>query len=256
MTLAELRKFVEDDKEAEKKLRAFTRSIALSEFTRLGWTAHPSETESDTKLRSTIISLMIYGEDPDVIAYAQQLYKDMPLEEIDGELRPMVISTAVRFGDDAAFESVMEAYQATQSSELREDLTYGLTSTKSIKNASYLLERIKDTSVVRPQDAARWYIYLVRGRETRELTWAWLRQNWQWISETFSGDKSYDAYPRYSASALSTHKHLDEYKAFFDPLKSVVALTRSIEMGVSEIQGRVATIEKDGPAVRSALHDL
>lgn len=256
VALAELRKFVEDDKEAEKKLRAFTKSIAKTEFARLGWTAKPHEPETDTKLRASIIGLMIYGEDPDVIAYAQKIYKDTSLEDIDGELRPMVLSTVVRFGDDEAFQSVMKAYEATQSSELREDLTYGLTSTKSAENITLLFERIKDASIVRPQDAARWFVYLVRGRESRELAWKWLRDNWQWISDTFSGDKSYDAYPRYSASALTTHKQLEQYIAFFEPLKSVVALSRSIEMGVSEIQGRVATIEKDGPAVRSALHNL
>ena len=256
IALAELRKFVEDDTVAEKKLRAFTRSMALSEFVRLGWTAKPNESEADTKLRASIIGLMIYGEDPDVIAHAQKLFEDTSLEDIDGELRPMILSTVVRFGDDAVFQSVMSAYEATQSSELREDLTYGLTSTKSAKNITLLLERIKDASIVRPQDAARWFVYLVRGRESRELAWTWLRDNWQWISDTFSGDKSYDAYPRYSASALTTHKQLEQYIAFFEPLKSVVALSRSIEMGVSEIQGRVATIEKDGPAVRNALYDL
>jgi aminopeptidase N len=256
IALAELRKFVENDKEAEKKLRAFTRSVALAEFGRLGWTAQPKEPEADTKLRATIISLMIYGEDAEVIAHAQQLYKDTPLGDLDGELRPMILSTVVRFGDDEAFESVMNAYATTQSSELREDLTYGLTSTKNAQRISQLLERIKDPSVVRPQDAARWFVYLIRGREGRELAWAWLRQNWQWISDTFSGDKSYDAYPRYSATALSTKKLLDEYIEFFEPLRSVVALTRSIDMGISEIQGRVEIIKKDGPAVRSALHNL
>ena len=115
---------------------------------------------------------------------------------------------------------------------------------------------IKDESVIRPQDAARWFVWIIRGREGRPLAWQWLQNNWTWIEKTFSGDKSYDDFPRYAASSLATRDQLDEYKRFFSPMQHVAALSRVITMGVSEIEGRVELIERDKDAVRRALAEL
>ena len=52
---------------------------------------------------------------------------------------------------------------------------------------------------------------------------------------------------------LTTAAQLAQYQAFFEPLKSQKALTRVIEMGISEIKARVELIESDAPGVRSAL---
>ena len=109
---------------------------------------------------------------------------------------------------------------------------------------------------MRPQDAARWFVYLIRGRDSKEATWQWIQDNWQWVIDTFGGDKSYDDYPRYSASALSTPEQLQQYKDFFGPKKEIAALTRVIGMGISEIEGRVELIERDKAAVQTALLEL
>lgn len=256
IALGELRKFVEDDSVAEKKLRALSASIAKEEYERLGWTAKPGESEEDTKLRGTIISLTLYGENKDAIKKAQEIYDASAVEDIDGELRPLIISSVTRHGDEKVVSDLLSLYTSTHSSDLRQDVAIGITSTRIPEQIDRLLETMKDSQIVRPQDVTRWFVYLIRGRESREKTWTWLRDNWQWVFDTFGSDKSYDDYPRYSASALSTQTHLDEYKKFFNPKKDNIALKRVITMGISEIEGRLELIERDGPAVRSALHDL
>jgi aminopeptidase N len=256
IALGELRKFVEHDEEAEKKLRSLSASLAHAQFLRLGWNGHKDETESDTKLRSTIISMTLYGEDQDAIAFAKQLFDNTPLEDIDAELRPLIISTAVRYGDDSIVDSLLERYVSSQSGELCQDIAVGITSTRSPMQITKLLTSIKDPSIVRPQDAARWFVYLVRGRESRDQSWQWIRDNWQWVVDTFGGDKSYDNYPRYSASALSSREQLQQYIDFFEPKSNIPALSRVIDMGISEIKGRVELIERDGSAVQDALRNL
>ncbi len=256
IALGELRKFVEDDSVAEKKLRALSASIAKEEYERLGWTAKPGESEEDTKLRGTIISLTLYGENKDAIKKAQEIYDATAVEDIDGELRPLIISSVTRHGDEKVVSDLLSLYTSTHSSDLRQDIAIGITSTRIPEQIDRLLETMKNSHIVRPQDVTRWFVYLIRGRESREKTWTWLRDNWQWVFDTFGSDKSYDDYPRYSASALSTQTHLDEYKKFFNPKKDNIALKRVITMGISEIEGRLELIERDGPAVRSALHDL
>lgn len=257
IAIGELKKFVETDEVAEKQLRAFAANLARSEYNRLGWTPQPHEAEQDTKLRATIIGLMLYGEDTDAITTALALYKNTPLEQLDPELRSLIISAAVRHGDDPSIiDTLLGQYSQTSSAELQQDIACGLTSTKDIPSIEKLLSTLTTSSTIRSQDTGRWYVWLLRNRDGRSLAWQWLQDNWAWIEKTFAGDKSYDDYPRYTAGILSTEAQLDEYRRFFAPLSEIPALTRVIAIGIVEIEGRVSLIERDGQAVREALAKL
>lgn len=253
LALAELRKFIEDNEQAEKKLRRFATSLARTQYERLGWSAQDDESEEDTKLRSIILSLTLYGENEDAIATAKKLYETVPLDELDPELRPLIISSVARYGDAAVVDDIMQQYKTTPSSEIQNDISVGVSSTRVPEKIAELLDNMKDADIVRPQDVFRWFVYLIRGRDAREPAWRWVRDNWDWVEETFKGDKSYDDFPRYSASGLVTRKQLDEYKDFFGPMIAVPALSRTITMGISEIEGRVELIERDKNAVQQAL---
>jgi aminopeptidase N len=254
--LAELRKFVENDTEAESRLRALTANMAANEYNRLGWEVRPGETEEDTKLRSTIVALTLYGEVPDALAQAKDLYKSTAIEDLDTELRAIILSSVVRHGDGSVVDELMAAYKKTQSIDLRQDICVAVTSTKVPEKIKQLLDNMKDSEIVRPQDVFRWFVYLIRGKDSREYAWEWIRDNWDWIEKTFKGDKSYDDFPRYSASGLMTREQLEQYRDFFGPMISVPALSRTITMGISEIEGRVSLIERDQNAVKQALLDL
>jgi aminopeptidase N len=257
MTIGELKKFVEDDEVSEKQLRAFSAQLAKNQYKRLGWTAKENEPESDTKMRPTIIGLMVYGEDADAINIAIETYRSTPTEKLNPELRGLIISATVRHGgDDSIIDDLLALYKSTSSADLQQDIACGITSTKDSERIGANLNLIKDETTVRPQDAARWFIWTIRGREGRPLAWQWLQDNWSWVVKTFSGDKSYDDFPRYSASSLVTRQQLEEYRAFFGPMKDIAALSRVITMGISEIEGRVELIERDARAVHDALAKL
>lgn len=253
-TLAELRKFVEDNEAAERALRNLSGRVAKEQYDRLGWEVQNGESEEDSKLRAGIISLMLYSEDEEALRMAQQLYDKTTLEQLNPELRSLIIGSVVRHDmTGETVDKLLEQYQKTQNAELSQDICAGITSTRLPEKIDMLLDAIKDPAVVRPQDAARWFVYLIRGRYSRDKAWQWVRTNWQWIEDTFSGDKSYDDYPRYAASGLTTRTQLDEYKAFFEPKQSITALARVIRLGITEIEARVELIERDKTAVVKSL---
>jgi aminopeptidase N len=257
MTIGELKKFVEPDSESEKQLRTLASTIARRQYDRLGWKPTEHETETDTKLRATIISLMLYGEDEHALTTALDTYRDTPLAQLDPNLRSLILSTAVRHGNDATIvDALLREHKASSSAELQQDIVIGLTASRNDEELERILSLIKDETIVRPQDAARWFIGVLRNRNGRSIAWKWLQANWQWIEDTFSGDKSYDDFPRYTAGCLITAQELQEYADFFGPMKNIPALSRVVTMGISEIEGRVALIERDGPAVRDALAKL
>lgn len=257
LAIGDLKKFVQDDKAAETKLRALAGKLAAGQYDRLGWTATTGESETDSKLRATILSLVLYSENADAIATAIDRFQAVTVDQLDPELRGLIVSAAVRYGQDTAIvDQLLDIYKTSQSAELQMAICAGITSTRDPVQIARLLDKIKDTSLIRPQDTVRWVIGLIRGREGRDLTWQWIRDNWTWLTQTFADDKSYDDYPRYSASILATRQQLAEFKQFFEPLQSDIVLKRVVEVGIGEIAGRVVIIERDGPAVRAALLNL
>lgn len=253
---AELKKFVDSDQHSEEALRRFTRTLASRQFERLGWSVQPGESEADTKLRATIVGMMVYGEDPGVLEHCASLATGN-LDDIDPELRAIVLGAAIKHAtNDDLFNSLLSVHKSTSSAELQQDIASGLTSTKSESQIDTLVSLLTDSNTIRSQDVARWFVYLIRNKYSHEKAWQWLKDSWDWIEATFGGDKSYDDYPQYSAIGMVTREQLADYIEFFEPLKKQKALTRVIEMGASEIKARVDLIEANKDAVRARLLDL
>lgn len=254
LAINELKRFVEYNEAAENSLRELVAELVKTQYERLGWQPLDGEDENDTKLRSTIISLAIYGRIPDATKHASDLFSSTPIEDIDPELRTTVLAYAVREElRPSLVEDLLEEYVQASNSELKDTIAAALTSTKNAAVISALAEKLTDSSVVRPQDFTHWYVWLLRNRFGRAYMWQWTQDNWQWIERTFKGDSHYDMFPRYIAGSLVTEDQLTEYTEFFTPLQSQLALARNISLGITELTGIVALIAKDTPVVTAAL---
>ena len=252
--LAELRKFVDDDDDGKARLKRISGEFARATFEELGWDERDGESDDDRERRVTALGLMIYSEDQTVLAEAKRRFDSQPLEELPTEIRSLIISANVRhFETPEMIDSLFQTYQNTPSNDLQADITLGLTATKNPKTTATILTNIKNSGIIRPQDASRWFIYLIRTRESRDITWRWLQDNWSWIEKTFKGDKSYDEFLRYAASALLTRTELEQFKCFTVRLRTEPALTRTIDLGLTDITARVGLIERDQAAVIAAL---
>ena len=252
--LAELRKFVDDDDDGKARLKQISGEFARATFGELGWDEVPSESDDDRERRVTALGLMIYSEDQAVLAEAKRRFDSQPLEELPTEIRSLIISANVRyFETPEMIDSLFQIYQQTPSNDLQADITLGLTATKNPETAQKILANIKRPDVIRPQDASRWFVYLIRTHESRQLTWDWLKDNWSWVETTFAGDKSYDDFIRYAAIGLTTSDELADFRRFFEPMLNIPALTRTIELGITEIAARVELIERDKAMVIAAL---
>ena len=254
LTFGELKRFVDNDEKAERRLRAMASALASNRYAELGTDDKQGEPETDTKLRATLFGMMLYGEDEATIKATLERFDSNDLGDLPAETRALYIGTAVKHSEtDELIETLLNAHASTSSSDLRGDICAGLTSTTSKDTALRLLNLSKDSKVIKPQDAIRWFIYLIRNRYTRDTAWQWLTDNWEWIEKTFGGDKSYDDYPRYAAMGITTREGMKKYDEFFSPMKDVLALSRAITLGLSEIDARVALIERDSDDVIRAL---
>ena len=252
--LTELRKFVDDNDVARDSLKRISGEFARATFEELGWDEKDGESDDDRERRTTALSLMMYSENKEVLNEAKTRFDNNKLEDLPTEIRALIISANVRhFETPEMIENLFAAYKNTPSNDLQNDIAIGLTSTKNPETAEKILANIKDSNVIRPQDASRWFVYLIRTRESRQIAWNWLKENWAWVEDTFGEDKSYDDFIRYAATALLTTNELNDFQQFFEPMMDIPALTRTIKLGITEISARTELIKRDKEAVISEL---
>ena len=252
--LTELRKFVDDNDAARDSLKRISGEFARATFEELGWDEKDGESDDDRERRTTALSLMMYSEDEEVLNEAKTRFDNNKLEDLPTEIRALIISANVRhFETPEMIENLFAAYKNTPSNDLQNDIAIGLTSTKNPETAEKILANIKDSNIIRPQDASRWFVYLIRTRESRQIAWNWLKENWAWVEDTFGEDKSYDDFIRYAATALLTPNELDDFRQFFEPMENIPALARTIKLGITEISARAELIKRDKEAVILSL---
>ncbi len=257
MAINDLRRFVETDKTAEQHMRQFVGRIVRAEYMRLGWTKKTGEPEEDTRLRPLIIGSMLYSEDSEAITIALSQYNAAAPEALDSELRGTILTAAVRFGNSkTVVNRLLKLYKTTSSAELQSDITSAVTASRDLSILRSLINKLTDTSFIRTQDTMHWFVDLLRNRESRPEAWQWMQQKWDWIEKIFGGDKSHDYFPRYSASCLATRQQLKEYKAFFEPMRSDQSLTRAIDMGIRDLEGRLELLERDSADVAAKLQQV
>lgn len=257
IAINELKRFVETDEKAETKLRQLVGVITKDQYERLGWEAKDGESDNDTKLRPLIISLTLYSLNQDAITTANELFKNRASKRLDTEIRVSILANAVREATDGSVvETLLEEYIKTSHSELRDDIASALTSSKKLDDIKRLSSVIKDPKIVRTQDFTHWMAWLIRNRYGRAYMWEWVQNEWPWLESTFSEESHFDMFPRYIASGLLTEEQLNQYRDFFTPLLDNVTLKRNIQLGITELEGRVELVKRDGPGVIKALLDL
>lgn len=247
LIIAETRRFIDVDDTLEEPIKRYIRTLIEKQYQRLGWKEATDESGADKKLRATILGLGAYAEHPDIVAHAKELFDAYPSDPsvVAAELRGIVFSVAVKENVDGAVDYLLELYKSLQNSDLQRDVSGALTATRSTETAQMLLSTARDHTVVKPQDADRWVFFLLRNRYVRDTAWKWMTENWEWITDTYSNESSFDYWPRYAASICATEEWQKKYQEFWTPLLELPALKRNIEIGFEEIQTRIDWLQRD-----------
>jgi len=258
LALSTIKQFVEPDSTNEKRLKRLVSDLAKKQYKRLGWNQKVNESINDQKLRPIVISQMIYAENRAAIDKALKIYAKQKhnLSSISGDLRPIILSTAVRRGSGNEFAYLLDIYKTSQNADLKSDICTALTTTHDQKQIDEILSFMNKVDIIKPQDLYHWYAYMLGNRRARVKAWVWMTENWSWIDKTFGGDKSYDMFPRYAGARLSTRTELAEFDEFFADKIGDMSLKRAIEVGHNDISTRVEWLERDRDAVLGKLKEV
>ena len=247
MIIGDARRYVDLDETLETPIKKYSGELAKTLIAKLGWENKPNESSAEIKLRAIVLGHGVYAEIPALRYEAEKRFNAYMNEakELPAEIRALIFCVPIKYGDAKAFDFLLRLHDETQNSELKADACDALTATKNPDKALLLLERIKDQKIIKPQDADRWLVYLLRNRHTRSVAWQWMVDNWQWLEDTFKNDKSYDYLPRYAATCVNTTEYQKKYDELFLDKLNQPLLKRNIELGRAEIATRVEWLERD-----------
>ena len=89
-----------------------------------------------------------------------------------------------------------------------------------------------------------WYLHLSDTKQLKRL-FGYGRENWDWIKAALGGDMSLDSFVIFPSHIFKTEQRLAEYKEFFEPQLSDLALSRNIRMAIKDIVARVDLIKRE-----------
>jgi aminopeptidase N len=243
---------VMDDEDIRKYLKPVIRQLTAKQFDRLGWEESDKDSHFDRLLRPTILGLASFGEEPRVVDEALKRFKEMEKpEDVHPDLRGVVYGTAARKGAKNAFEKMVAMHNQSKNSEERVTLSGSITAFKDPVLVQRALAMITSEHV-RLQDAPYWIAYSFMNRHARSASWAWLKENWQWLQKNIGSDLSFYRMPIYAGRCYSDKAFLPEFREFFESHMSE-AFVRPVNQAIETIEWQAAWKERDMAAIKDYL---
>jgi aminopeptidase N len=239
-----------DDEDLRDAMKPFIRSLVAQQLQRLGWEEVAGEPYFDSLLRPLILGLASAAEESSVVDEALKRFDTMSAPEDENpDIRGVVYMTGVRNRGADGFAKLLKFHEQTTSADEKTTLASTLTAYKETELIQRALSLIRSDSV-RLQEVHHWLAYSFSSHYAKQATWEWMKENWQWLSDTFSSDLGHARLPVYAARNFSDEAFLDAYKQFFEP-KSSPLLDRSIKQGIEIITWQAAWKRRDLEAIKS-----
>ena len=254
--ISALERFIDEGTETEKVFKALVAKLARYNYERLGFEAKDGEADEDELVRQLTISMMIRSNDEGASQVASQIFaahKDN-LAGLPAAIRSQVLINEMKHHETKDLVALyLDLYTNATDAVFKRQLAAALSYSTDAENIQTLLATWKDKFIVKPQDLALWYLHFLGHKVTQETAWTWARENWDWVKGALGGDMSFDRFVIYPSNIFKTEERLAEYKAFFEPQVSDLALSRNIRMGIKDIAARVELIKREKAAVEAAV---
>ena len=251
-----LERFIDEGTEAEKAFKALIAKLARYNYDRLGFEAKEGESDEDELVRQLTISMMIRSNDEEASQVASQIFAAHKnnLSGLPAAIRSQVLINEMKHHETKELVATyLDLYTHATDAAFKRQLAAALAYATDAENIQTLLATWKDKFVVKPQDLSAWYLQFLGHQATQETVWVWARENWDWIKAALGGDMSFDSFVIFPSHIFKTEQRLAEYKAFYEPQLSDLALSRNIRMGIKDIAARVELIKREKAAVEAVV---
>jgi aminopeptidase N/puromycin-sensitive aminopeptidase len=195
-------------------LAAWVRTTFKPAWDKLGAPA-ATDTPNKKELRATMFGVLgDEGDDPDVVAQAKKLasgYFSNP-GSVDPDLAQTAASIAARHGDAAYFDELQHVYETENNPQIKE-LALGLMSEFRDPALERRSLEYAISGKVRNQDAIFEFMAPMQQRQTREVAWDFIQQNWSQVQGQFT--KWMGAYLVGATGSFCSEQKKQEVVSFF-----------------------------------------
>ena len=254
--ISALERFIDEGTETEKAFNSLVAKLARHNYDRLGFEAKDGESDEDELVRQLAVSMMIRSNDAEASQVASQIFAAHKenLAGLPAAIRAQVLINEMKHHETKDLVATyLDLYTHATDAVFKRQLAAALAYSTDAENIQTILATWKDKFVVKPQDLSSWYLQFLGHQATQETVWVWARENWAWIKAALGGDMSFDSFVIFPSHIFKTEQRLTEYKEFFEPQLSDLALSRNIRMGIKDIAARVDLIKREKAAVEKAL---
>lgn len=246
----------EGDENAEEKLKHLKIRLASSHLEKLGWEDNKTDDANQKQFRRTLIAIMVGSDDKKTLKKAISMYESKSIDTIPSEIRSVILSAAVREKSKKVIDDLVSKYEEA-SPDLQMDIAGALSSTRDPKSASSIIQKaLGEKGIVRPQDLTRWIVLFLRNYYIRKVMWDYVVDNWDWVEKQIGDSKSFDYLPSYFASVVTTNEQKKQYEDLFVPHLSNKTLKQNIEIGLADIDARIAWRKRDEPKIKKYLQEI
>ena len=254
--ISALERFIDEGTETEKAFNTLVAKLARHNYDRLGFEAKDGESDEDELVRQLAVSMMIRSNDAEASQVASQIFAAHKenLAGLPAAIRAQVLINEMKHHETKDLVATyLDHYTHATDAVFKRQLAGALAYSTDANNIQTLIRSWKDKFVVKPQDLSAWYYQFLDHQTTQETVWVWARENWAWIKAALGGDMSFDSFVILPAHVFKTEQRLAEYKEFFEPQLSDLALSRNIRMGIKDIAARVDLIKREKAAVEAVV---
>lgn len=259
--ISRLKLFFEEGSEAEAQFKDLVITLFKEQYEELGFEEDEDADEDVTAelSRQIVLANILYADYEPAVKEANELFEQYQffIYILPAPIRGLILNNQMKhYESDLISNQFMNLYKTTLSSSFKRQLSSALAYTTDQETLESIVATWQDKDIVKPQDLSGWYARFLRHKFTREYTWNWACEEWDWIKAALGGDMSFDAFVSIPGRIFSSKEGLAEFKEFFEPQLDDVAIKRNIEMAINEISARIELKEKDQAKVQEAVAEI
>lgn len=211
----------------------------------VGFQSKQEESIEQHKLRQILIEL---GLELELEAYINPLSRDFnqDLAKIPAARRAQIMAAQVILKPSAQLvNTLFKNYTQTLNPDLKSDICYALCQAKEDSIIKQILSQLLLDQIIKAQDILSWFAYLMRNRQARRQTWAWLKSNFSQLIDLFADSGDYADFIRVSGACLNQPEELNDFQQFFANYQTKVSMKLEIEVGIKQIKQKIDLIARN-----------
>jgi aminopeptidase N len=221
---------------------------------KLGWEAKSGESDLTKLLRPIVLGQLGGNGDDMVVEEGKRRFNEYVNDRSScpPDLLGVVLRLAMRNGGEEEFDKVVKLYEEADQPEVKIKCLVGI----GLSKEEALIHRALEYSLtdkVRTQDV----IYVFHATATtvkgREITWTWVKNNWEKLFEMLSASLLARTVS-YSTAGFTTREKADEVREFFaDKREKAPFIERTVDQSIETILSNAGYVERELENLREWL---